>query len=67
MYYMKMVFFALQCASRAGYNLAGAGMAGGELRRRRAMAYTRLYEETMDLLLAEIKANREAEPRSLEP
>ena len=53
MYYLKLCAFALQSASRAGLNYSGAAMAGGELRRRRAMAYSRLYEDSMDNLIAE--------------
>ena len=47
---LKLVLFALDAAGRAGLNFTGASMAGGELRRRRAMAYTRLYEDAVDQL-----------------
>jgi len=47
---LKVLFFMLDAAGRAGLNFTGASMAGGELRRRRAMAYKRLYEDAADQL-----------------
>ncbi|MBF9036305.1 hypothetical protein HKCCE2091_18840 [Rhodobacterales bacterium HKCCE2091] len=55
---LRLVLFALDAASRAGINHAGAAMAGGELRRRRTMAYTRLYEEAVGELIG-----RDTDPR----
>ena len=47
---LRLLFFALDAAGRAGLNYTGASMAGGELRRRRAMAYKKLYEDAVGQL-----------------
>ena len=59
-FYLRLLWFAARTASRAGMNYSGAAMAGGELRRRRAMAYQRLYEETIDQIFAAWQEDREA-------
>ena len=48
---LKLLLFALDAAGRAGLNYTGASMSGGELRRRRAMAYKRICEDAVDELL----------------
>lgn len=67
MNYVKLIAFGLQSASRAGLNYSGAAMAGGELRRRRAMAYSRLYEQSMDVLILDCAARAAARRAGARP
>ena len=52
MHVLKMLMFTLDSAGRAGLDYAGASMAGGELRRRRAMAHGQLRDDAIGHLIA---------------
>ncbi|MEM9320061.1 MAG: hypothetical protein AAGA70_13805 [Pseudomonadota bacterium] len=47
---LRLAVFAAEMFSRSALNRAGAEIVGGELRRRRALAYQRLFEEALDEL-----------------
>ena len=56
MHVLKLLLFALDAAGRAGLDYAGASMAGGELRRRRAMAHGQLRDDAIGHLMAPASA-----------
>lgn len=62
---VRLILLALNEASAMGIHMAGAEMAGGDVRRRRAMSHKRLFHETLDALTAPRGAG-EPPPSSLE-
>jgi hypothetical protein len=69
---LKLLIFAFREMSRMGFDMAGAEIAGGELRRQRAMAHKRLYTEAMDAAIAlpekpEPKEERPSAPAQDQP
>lgn len=50
MRHIKLLLFAVNAASRAGLDRAGAGFAGGDLRRARAAAYARLCDAALSAI-----------------